>query len=675
MNALANATVSSSVSLPTGSADGDPAGRAGQAPAGQSPREARLNACIAVLSFIAILCHLPMRYLHLASDPWFDVPLFAALVLGGTPLIWDLARQMARGRIGTDLLAGISIVTAVLLGEYLAGTLVVLMLSGGRTLEAYAVRRASSVLRALSQRMPAAAHVKREAGIVDTAIADVRIGDTLVIFPFEVCPADGNVVEGHGSMDESYLTGEPYQIAKAPGSQVLSGAVNGAAALTIGVTHTLADSRYARIMEVMRESEQQRPQLRRLGDSLGALYTPVAMAIAIAAGLLAHDADRFLAVLVVATPCPLLIAIPVAIIGSISLAAKRGIIIKDPAVLEQLTTCRTIFFDKTGTLTYGEPRLTEILAVPGRGESDILALAASLEQYSKHPLARAITSAAESRNVGLLAVAGINEPPGEGLSGQINGHRITLTGRKLLAADIAASLPPPAPGLECILLIDGRYEATFRFRDEPREDVQSFIRHVGPRHAVRQLILLTGDRAAEANQFAERVGIGAVYAEKSPEQKLEIVKEHTRRGRTAYLGDGINDAPSLLAATVGIAFGKASDVTAEAASAVIMESSLTKVDEFLHIARRLRAIALESAIGGMALSLGAVGFAAAGYLTPVAGALFQEVIDMVAVLNALRAAVPPRAMSDMFTVPMAALGVLLAEHPDALEHSESSLGV
>lgn len=615
-------------------------------PAGQSPREARLNSSIAAISLLAILCYLPLRYLNLAAPPWYELPLFIALATG-LPLILELLRQLARGRFGSDLLAGLSIVTAVLLGEYLAGTLVVLMLSGGRTLEAYAVRRASSVLGALAQRMPAIAHVQEAGRLVDTPIADVRVGDTLVVMPHEVCPADGQVTEGHGSMDESYLTGEPYQIAKAPGSHVLSGAVNGPSALTLRVTHALADSRYARIMEVMKDSEQQRPLLRRLGDTLGAMYTPLALAIALAAGWVAGDADRFLAVLVVATPCPLLIGIPVAVIGSISLAAKRSIIIKDPAVLEQLTTCRTIFFDKTGTLTYGEPRVSEILTAPGQTESEAMALAASLEQYSKHPLARAIAMAAEARGSQLLPVAGINEIPGQGLVGQVADRQITLTGRKQLPAEAAARLPPVAPGLECILLIDGRYAATFRFRDEPREDVQSFIRHVGPRHAVHDLILLTGDRAGEADHLAQRVGIHTVYAEKSPEEKLAIVRQYTAKGRTAYLGDGINDAPSLLAATVGIAFGKASDVTAEAASAVIMDSSLTKLDEFLHIARRLRAIALQSAIGGMALSLLAVGFAAAGYLTPVAGALLQEAIDVLAVLNALRAAVAPRSMSDM----------------------------
>jgi heavy metal translocating P-type ATPase len=612
-----------------------------------APPESRLNAMIAALAILAIALNLVLRFGFKLSPQTYNLPLYVALALGGTPLVYGLLRQLLRGKFGSDLLAGISIVTAVLLHEYLAGTLVVLMLSGGEALEAYAVRSASSVLRALAKRMPSVAHARRNGQVVEINAASIVPGDLLVVRPHEICPADGTVVEGHGSMDESYLTGEPYQIAKAPGSDVLSGAVNGPSLLVVEATRPPKDSRYAKIMEVMRDSEQQRPQLRRLGDTLGALYTPLAVAIALVAGIVAHDPIRFLAVLVVATPCPLLIAIPVAIIGSISLAAKRGIIVKDPAVLEQLSTCRTIFFDKTGTLTYGEPRLTEIVVAPEFDENDVLQLAATLEVYSKHPLASAVQSAAEERSIPVLDVMDVHEPPGQGLVGTVNGRRITITGRKKVSPEIAAQLPPIAPGLECILLVDGRYAATFRFRDEPREDVKSFIHHLEPHHNIGRLILLTGDRKAEAEHLAKRVGIDTVYAEKSPEEKLAIVKAETAKNRTAYLGDGINDAPSLLAATVGIAFGKTSDVTAEAASAVILDSSLRKVDEFIHISKRLRTIALQSAVGGMALSLIAIAFAATGHLPPVFGALTQEAIDVLAVLNALRAAMRPRAISDM----------------------------
>jgi cation transport ATPase len=327
---------------------------------------------IATLAILAIVVHLVMRYALHASTPWrgvpaYQIPLIVALVLGGTPLVVGLALKLLRRQFSSDLLAGISIVTAVILHEYLAGVLVVLMLSGGEALEAYAVRSASSVLNALARRMPNVAHQKTDGHVRDVALDQIVVGDLLVVFPHEICPVDGTVVEGHGSMDESYLTGEPYVMSKAPGAGVLSGAINGAAALTIRAERLAVDSRYAKIMQVMRESEQRRPGIRRLGDQLGAVYTPVAVGIAVLAWMIGGSADRFLSVLVVATPCPLLIAIPVAIIGSVSLAARRGIIIRDPAILEKVSRCRVALFDKTGTLTYGEPTLTDVIVSDGIG--------------------------------------------------------------------------------------------------------------------------------------------------------------------------------------------------------------------------------------------------------------------------------------------------------------------
>ena len=360
-------------------------------------------------------------------------PISHSWAFGGIPLLIELSAKLLRGQISSDLLAGISIVTSVLLGEYLAGSLVVLMLSGGEALEAYAVRSASSVLEVLAQRMPSQAHRKTASDIVEVLLEDVTVGDTLVVFPYEICPVDGTVLAGHSVMDESYLTGEPYQISKTPGSAVLSGAINGDAALTIQADKHAADSRYAKIMQVMRASEQQRPRLRRLGDQLGAWYTPLAVALALVAWAISGDWVRFLAVDVVATPCPLIIAIPVAIIGSISLAARRGIIIKDPAVLEKIDTCRTAILDKTGTLTYGRPRLTEIIAGPDFTDREVLTLVASLERYSKHPLSAAILEAAEETGARLLEVSAISERPGEGLRGTVAGHAVQVTSRTKLS--------------------------------------------------------------------------------------------------------------------------------------------------------------------------------------------------------------------------------------------------
>ncbi|TWT49278.1 Zinc-transporting ATPase [Rubripirellula amarantea] len=604
---------------------------------------------IALLACAAIAVHLVLRFAVVVDTHIHQAPLYVALLFGGVPLVWGLLVKLFRREFGSDLLAGISIVTSILLGEYLAGTLVVLMLSGGEALESYAVRSASSVLEALAKRMPSNAHRKNGSTLEDVALDEVQVGDLLLVLPHDICPIDGTVVEGHGVMDESYLTGEPYLMSKTPGSLVLSGSINGDSALTIRADRLAVDSRYAKIMQVMQSSQQHRPKIRRLGDQLGAFYTPLAIAVGVAAWVGSGDPVRFLAVMVVATPCPLLIAIPVAIIGSISLAARRAIIIRDPAALEQVDSCKTIIFDKTGTLTYGKPKLTQQLCAPSFDPLDVLSLVASLEQYSKHPLAEAIVDAGRNQRVVLKASSQMSERPGEGLQGIVAGKEIRVTSRQEYLAnhpEAAERLPEQAGGLECVILIDGEYAATYRLRDAPREEGASFVNHLGRRHGVERVVMLSGDRESEVKYLAELVGIPEFHGEQSPEQKLDFVTQETARVKTMFVGDGINDAPALMAATVGIAFGQNSDVTTEAAGVVIMDSSLAKVDEFMHISRRMRRIALQSAVGGMALSVVAMMIAAAGYLPPVAGAMTQEVIDVVAVLNALRVAIPPKSLID-----------------------------
>src|ERR1017187_537982 len=624
-----------------------PPSRSWNSPAGLWHRKTTV---IAALSIAAILLHLVLRYGFHTASATYQIPLLATLTLGGLPLLLDLLRKLFAREFGSDLLGGISIITSILMGEFLAGSIIVLMLSGGEALETYALRSASSVLAALAKRMPSIAHRKRESEIVDVGLHEVAVGDTLVIYPHDICPVDGVVIEGRGSMDESYLTGEPFQMTKTFGSGVISGAINGESALTIRTTRAAADSRYAKIMEVMRESESTRPQLRRLGDRLGAIYTPVALTVAILAWALSGEAVRFLAVLVIATPCPLLLGIPIAIIGSISLCARRAIIVKSPVVLEQIAECRTAIFDKTGTLTYGEPKLTEQLIAPGFAQKEVLTLVAGLERYSKHPLTRAILAAAKADGITLPEATEVNEQPGQGLRGTVSSHQVQITSRNKLSAQKVAGadqLPPVAGGLECVVVVDQRYAAALRFRDAPRAESHSFVSHLGPKHDFARLMIVSGDRESEVRYLAEQVGITEIHAQQSPEQKLAIVRKETAAARTLYVGDGINDAPAMMAATVGMAIGQNSDVTAEAAGVVVMDNSLEKVDEFMHISRRMRFIALQSAVGGMALSVIGMVFAATGHLSPVSGAIAQEVIDILAVLNALRAAFAPKVIHDL----------------------------
>ncbi len=604
---------------------------------------------IALIASIFIVVHLILHFGFHTSDNLQAWPLYLVLALGGIPLVFDLAIKFVRFEFSSDLLAGLSIITAILLGQYLAGALVVLMLSGGQTLELYAVRRASSLLEALSQRMPNYAHLKSQEEILDIPLEKIEIGDTLVIYPHEICPVDGVVLEGHSVMDEAYLTGEPFLISKTPGVNVLSGAINGESLLIIKATKKAKDSRYAKIMQVMMDSEQKKPQLRRLGDWLGAFYTPLALILACFAWFLSGDAMRFLAVLVIATPCPLLIAIPVAIIGAISLSAKSGIIIKNPAVLEQIDQCRTIIFDKTGTLTYGKPTLTDMTFFNELSQDQVLSLTASVERYSKHPLSAAILEAAQKAHLALHEASQVSEPPGEGIVGVVGKHRVWITSRHHLLKQGKQELVdrlPQESGLECIVLVNRHLAAHLRFHDTLRTDSRSFVHHLQPMHHFEKIMIVSGDREKEVRYLAEQIGISEVYANKSPEEKVQIVEAENQKHKVIYLGDGINDAPALVMATVGIAFGQKSEITAEAADAVIMDNSLERVDELLHISHRMRRIALQSAVGGMGLSLIGMIIAAFGYLPPVMGAISQEIIDVFAVMNALRVAFPRHKMID-----------------------------
>jgi heavy metal translocating P-type ATPase len=594
------------------------------------------NVIVAGGAALGIVCYAILLLVGPHAQEWLNYPVVLVVLAGGGFLVFGLVRGIFRGEFGSDLLAGLSIVTSVLLGEYLAGAIVVLMLSGGEALEDYAMRRASSVLDALAKRMPLIAHKRQGINTVDIPVTEVRAGDEVVVLPHEYSPVDGLVIEGHGSMDESYLTGEPYRISKTPGCEVISGAINGDNPLVIRALRPAHDSRYHKIMKVMDVSRQRRPYMRRMADSLGLLYTPIAVLFAATAYLLSGDPVRFLAVLVVATPCPLIIAIPVAIIGAISWCAKRGIIIKDPVSLERAHICNTLITDKTGTLTVGEPTLVSVVT-QGVSEAEALQFAASLERYSKHPLAQPVLEYARERGIVLSEVEGFSEVPGFGVRGVVRGSQVAITGRRGIADSALEHFGSSRAGLECVVQQDGVPVALFRFIDEEREESHSFVSHLGPKHNFHDVILLSGDRDVEVRYLADKMGIAEVYSGKTPEEKVAIVEEKTRQSNTLFLGDGINDAPALAMATVGVAFGPRSDITSEAAGAVILEPSLRKVDQFLHISRHLRQVALQSAFGGMLLSIAAMVVAGLGFLPPIYGALTQEAIDLFAVLNALRA--------------------------------------
>lgn len=604
------------------------------------------HAAIAALTLTGMLAGWILLAL-LQSRDLANAALILVIVIGSVPILVEMVREVSKGNFSVDLLAALSIGSAVAFHEYWVAAIVILMLSGGKSLEAYATRRASSTLGALARRMPDIAHRVDSNGIqTDVSVDSIAVGDVLVLHPHELCPVDGAVIRGNGEMDESYLTGEPFLISKAPGAGVLSGAINGDQAITIKATRLPADSRYAKIVEVLHASEENRPRMRRLGDRLGAWYTPAAIAITALSWIATGDADRFLAVLVIATPCPLLLAIPITIIGAISAAARRGIIVKDPTILESITSCVTLIIDKTGTMTYGRPVLTDVTCIGPHTRREILELCAALEQYSKHPLGAAILTVAREEHIALPSPDDVFEIPGHGLTAHIAGHLVTLTSRSKLPAHLAQGAGTAAPGLESIVMIDGELAGILRFRDEPRAEGKPFLHHVSSHHGIRNILLLSGDRPSEVESFARQMEIQQSRGGASPEEKVAIVRDLTAKGPTLYVGDGINDAPAMLNATAGVALGVNSDITSEAAGAVILQSSLAGVDELMHIAGSMKSIALASAIGGMGLS--AIGMAASafGYLRPIEGAVLQEVIDLLAIVNALRIILPKSEIGD-----------------------------
>jgi heavy metal translocating P-type ATPase len=595
----------------------------------------KLYPWIAAIAVLGIFLSLVFRYL--APDLVTPV-LLLVLVLGGIPILAGQLVNVLKLNFSSDILAAISIVTAIFLNENLAACLVVLMLSGGETLERYASGRASKALTAFVKRLPSKVKKIENDGVVEKDVSEIVVGDILSFDPHQIAPFDGIVEQGHGSVDESLLTGEPYKVSKVVGSAIVSGSVNGEVALTFKVTTIGKDTRYQKILKVMQEAQGKKLKLRRLGDQLGAWYTPLAVCLAIIFAYVENSATTFLSVIVVATPCPLIIAIPVAIIGAISRAAERGILIRDPALLESISKIDTVFFDKTGTMTYGEPDLNELILLDETKDKDlILGYVGSLEQFSSHPLAKPILKYAREKNITLSIPDSCQEKAGMGLIGEFGDLSVVVTSRKKAIQNFGViNLPEKKIGLEVIVLVNSKAALLISLTDKVKKGGKELIEHLKAKHGVSSISILSGDTEEEVRNLANEVGITEIRAKLSPEEKYEIVKKETLVRQTLFVGDGINDAPALSAASIGIAFGTGSEISSEAASAVILDGKLEKLDELLHIAKFTRKVALQSAVGGMVLSILGMFLAGFGVLNPVTGALTQEVIDVFAVLNSLR---------------------------------------
>jgi heavy metal translocating P-type ATPase len=582
-------------------------------------------------------------------------------------LLVEIGRQLRRGEAGVDIIAGLAMGGALALGETLAGVVIALMLAGGNVLEEHAQRRARRELTALLARTPRTAHRDTAAGLEDVMVEDVRPGDRLLVKPGEVLPVDGTLLDAAAVLDEAALTGESLPAEHRAGAGLKSGTVNAGAPFRFRADRTAADSTYAEIVRLVEAAQAEKAPFVRLADRWSLAFLGLTLAIAAVAWLVSGDPVRALAVLVVATPCPLILAAPVAIVAGISAAARHGVLIKGGGALETLARARTVMLDKTGTLTTGMARL---VGIESRGTTDperILHLAASLDQVSQHVMAAAIMAAARARGLELAMPEEVEESAGAGIAGRVEGREVRI-GR---AAWVTGG--DPSPWAETLLArarrdgrstvfvaVGGRLEGALLLADEIRRDTPRALRALH-RAGIVRVVMLSGDRQDVAEMIAAALGVDSVLAERSPQDKVDAVRAERADGVTVMVGDGINDAPALAAADVGVAMGaRGAGAASEAADVVLLVDRLDRLAVAIRASQRARRIALESVLAGMALSTLGMLVAAAGYLPPVAGALVQEVIDVAVILNALRAVGDPRAGGG--ALPAERLRSLLAAH-------------
>lgn len=565
------------------------------------------------------------------------------------PLSLAVAGSLLRRDVGVDAIALVAIAGALALGQYLAGAVIALMLAGGNALEEYAGGRARRELTSLVQRAPRIAQRRRGAELEAVAVEELAVGDVVLVRAGEVVPIDGLVVSNEAAIDESALTGEPLPASYGRGEAVRSGTTNAGEAFELRAIRPAAESTYAALVRLVREAEAQKAPLVRLADRYAAFFLPATAVVAGLAWVLSGDPVRALAVFVVATPCPLILAAPIALVSGVSRAARRGVIVKGGGVIERLGTAKTVLLDKTGTLTLGTPEVERVLSFDGVSEDETLRLAASLDQVSTHPFAAALVRRAHGSGAELVFPEDVHEGAGQGIEGRVGARRVAVGSASWLRSLRYDGAEQAADGLDAangagrakvLVGVDGRLAGAIVLADHLRDDASPLVREL--REAgIGHVAMVTGDRAAVGEEIGRLSGVDRVYSELSPEGKLDVVRATQGRADLSpvvMVGDGINDAPALALADVGIALGSAgATVSSETADAVIVVDRIGRVADAVRIGRRSLSIARQSVLAGIGLSLVAMGFAAFGYLPPVSGALLQEVIDVGVIVNALRA--------------------------------------
>ena len=557
-------------------------------------------------------------------------------------LLIEIQSNLRRGDVGLDFVAALSMTAALLLGEELAAAIVALMYAGGQYLESFAERQARREITDLLSRVPRTAIRHTNGALEEVDLAAIVPGDRILVRQGDTVPVDGTVAYGLAVLDQSALTGESMPVQQRTGELVMSGSANAGEAFDLVASRRAAESTYAGIVRLVEAAQHSKAPMSRLADRFAIVFLAVTVALAGVAWLWTAEASRAVAVLVIATPCPLILAVPVAMIAGLSRAAKHGILIKGAKALETMARVRALVIDKTGTLTAGSARIVSVQAMPGFSEDDILRMAASLDQASKHIIAQTIVSGARNRDIRLSVPGDVVETPGEGIVGSIEGRRVIVGGRRFVKTRLAESLASPRrnpgmPGAAVVAVaIDGKLAGEIVLADELRKGTQALLKNLRDL-GIERIVLATGDRRAVAESVAAGLSIDSVRSELTPDQKVMVVLSERKYGTVMMIGDGVNDAPALAAADIGMAMGaRGAAASAEAADVVLLIDELDRVVPAIRIAQRSRYIALQSVYAGLGLSLAGMIAAAFGYIAPVQGAILQELIDVAVIINALR---------------------------------------